>query len=515
MPTHLAMAPITPSANGVHKEMTRLEVGWGAYANTQNVLRRHGKFRNREGITKFADDTSGRVMGFVAYDTADARANIVAGTATGMFYYDSATNAWMDITEEDNELTGTTNNLAVMRAFECDAYGEGSVTAVVLVNGKDAPKIWDNESDVYQDITGAPPVAKCAVVCMGRLVLGNDPDVSPAAVDYSAYLDPNDGWGVNELILGDTAGPIVAMKERGNLAFAVYKTDAIYEGQGSQGGETFTFSAKALDIPGPCSPLAVVSNPEGLHLYLASDGGIYMYDGVQPKLLGEHVREFLSSDLDTDKMGRVFGFYDQRHACMWFFYPKSGFDDIQHAVMVDVNSNSVWPMYYPNHSFSAGVQESILSSTTLGDLTGRTLGSIHQPLSDFSVPKDRIILGSTTGQCYYDLGNTDDGDSVPIIIETGLDDFKAPGDYKTVTSSDHLFLPTSDEQSVSIQIGTSNFGEEPVYDTAQSVSIQTEGPFEFGHRVTGRAISMKITADCETEVQWKQSRLGVANRGKR
>ena len=112
-------------------------------------------------------------------------------------------------------------------------------------------------------------------------------------------------------LLGDTPGKIVTIQEITALAAAVYKEDAIYHcvtqaeflGQNAP----FRFELIKSGIAGPCSQLSVVRMLDGRQAYIATDGGVYVYDGVNPIDTGRHLRKAIQQDLDEYNLGPLLG----------------------------------------------------------------------------------------------------------------------------------------------------------------------------------------------------------------
>lgn len=510
VPTSLPGFPIDPAKAGIRTDLSRLEAGWAAYPSCENVLDHQASFRVRPGLTKVGNSLGSRVVGAISYPAPTDPARLVAVTTTGMAVYNIAGGTWTDVTNPLNPLTGGAANVAILRTLE-----SGANVLTLAINGKDAPIAWANDPLVkYRLLTcEVPRTPRCMVVCNNRLVFGNISELSPQGVDYSNPLDPDHGWGVNEIILGDTPGDIVAMRELGNLAFVVYKSDAIYMAQAIAGAETFTFQFHSAYNAGPLGPAAVLSVGEGLHMYLAIDGGLYKFDGVQPLLLVEHLRTYIASRLDRSRMNRSFAFLDPETSLAYFFYPVKGAAEVMSAVVLDLTTGAAWPWRWSAHGFSCALSAGLEAGVMIKDLP--LIGDMTMTFGEMSTLSPTLLVGDSTGQFYALSGYTDDGVAIPFSWETGDADLGSALNYKLVTASEHEFQPTLATQTVSFQLGTSSSETTPTWEDAQTFDLLDPGPYELGHRLTGRKIAVRFSGSATQPVTWLRSRLFLADGGRR
>jgi hypothetical protein len=510
VPTSLPPVALDPSKAGIHREMSRLEAGWGAYPDCENVINHQASFRVRPGLTKVGNSLAARVVGAMSYPVATDKARLVALTTTGMSVYDITGGTWTDVTDPLHPLTGSAANIGVMRTLE-----SGSSVLTIAINGKDAPVVWANDPATKYRLLGCevPRTPRCMVVCNNRLVFGNITELSPQGVDYSNPLDPDNGWGLNETILGDTPGDIVAMRELGNLSFVVYKSDAIYLAQAIAANETFTYQFHSAYNAGPVGPQAVLSVGEGLHMYLAVDGGLYKFDGVQPLLLAEYLRTYIAQQLDRDRMGRSFSFIDPETSLAYFFYPVKGSVEIMSAIVVDLSTGAAWPWRWTTQGFSCGISAGLETGVRIGDLP--LIGNMTMTFGELSTLNPTLLLGGATGQFYSLFGYTDDGAAIPFSWATGDSDLGAPTLYKLVTASEHEFEPTAVSQPVGFQLGTSESSNEPAYEDVQTFDLRDPGPYELGHRIAGRKFACRFEGSATQPVTWLRSRIFAAPGGNR
>ena len=452
----------------------------------------------------------GRPAGMILYPCEDEAARLVTVTTTGMAHYDAGGDTWTDLTDPDNPLTGGVGNAGVLRVFQ----GSASLL-IIAINGKDEPVVWENEDSAhYRKLDcEVPRTALCQVLCNNRLVFGNIRELGGNGIDFSAFLDPDHGWGTNELLLGETPGDIVAMREFGSSTFVVYKSDATYIGKATPGPETFAFDLKSAYNVGPAGPNAVLSVGEGLHMYLGADGGVYRFDGVQPVVLSEPLRTFVAQRLDRARMGRSFAFFDPDATLAWFFFPVKGSDEINSAVVVDLTGGPAWPMRWPSRGLSCGIAAQVQSGIKIGDLP--LIGEMTMTFGEMASSAPAVILGGVDGQCYRETGYIDDSDAIPFFFETGDKPLGNMTALNPVTHSTHRFKPTADTQLVGFEIGVSVDGESIEWEGEQTFDLSDPGAHELGHRVSGLTYALRFSGQATQPIVWFISQIGAYQGGVR
>lgn len=514
------MATIAPPitipipVQGKRADLDRLAVPpEGAYDLENWILDKDGRFVSRRGFTAFGSSVSERPTGYVQYFNKDGSLKLVKGTNEGWFSYNIGTDDWDDITAGGNELTASAVQFQVFRVFQ-----KAGETLLIGTNEADALKKWDGDAATYSDLAGSPPRAKAMMSIFDRLVLGNllsGGTISPVAIDVSANKDPESGWAsVLTLLLADTTGSIVTMQEIGNLQGVIYTTDSIHRLVAQGDVEPFRQELIQAKIKGPASPACVVEVEEGLHLYLAADASLRRFDGTAVRIFSKAAHAHIAGTADEDKLNRSWGAFDRDTRLAYFVYVPPGGTNPSQGVAVDVDSGAIYPIRFTTLRPSAGAFVTIESGVTIGELVG-TIGEQEGVIGDYATTVRRFIVGEVGGQSLENKGTQDDGVDIPLTYESGLNPLGEIRRYKDVQESEHLFAKAAGAQTVDISIGSSEGGENPTYETAQSIDIGNAGPYILGHRLAGKMFSMKIEASASQEVPWRGSVANVVNRGLR
>lgn len=509
---------IQPPFGGQRCDLDRNQVPETASGYLRNWTKRGGKFRVRPGFELVGTSLGEYPVGVIQYDHHSGDRFTVIATGTKWFAYDITTKDWVDITESGNALTGGEGTHQQFRVFYKD-----NKAWVVGVNGyNDAPKCWDGEGAEYDDIAGSPPNARCIAVCNNRLLLANTytTQANIHQVDVSAFNDFEDGWGAVQTVnLMDTPGEIVTMCELGNLAVAIYKTDAIYMGNAQAASEPFAFTLSAPEIKGPASSRAVVQVPGG-HVYMAFDGSFWAFNGVTPTPLPDSISEHVIQTADTGMLSRAFGFFDAVSKEIWFIYRGRGSGYMNMGVVISLNDMTVWPISFDKIYPGAGTGARLQESTRIGDLY-MPIGELTDPIKDWSHLYDHIILCSNTGRVVAEsaLAHDDDGADITAVVETALVQPSAssqtPQQLFTAQESEHFFNKPSLEQNITVELGYSSRGEDTEYAAPRTIDISDDRT-ALGHRKTAKAFSLRLTAiPTSTRVQWRGSLINGSPRGVR
>jgi hypothetical protein len=386
---------------------------------------------------------------------------------------------------------------------------------------------WDPDSWPigYLQAGNLAPVARCIAVGANRVLLGNLPSVSPSAVEVSAFNDPDRGWGLEQItLLGDTPGEIVGMNELSALSVAMYKTDAIYQAIAQTEflgvAAPFRFELSKAGISGPCSPGSILRNYDGKHIYLARDGGVYMYDGVAPIDGGRNVRRMIQGKIDLNYLGKAWGLVDTERKLVWFFYPsKSGL--VNQGIVISTDQGypwSIWPVELPiGWDFSAGGAIFLEDDITIGDVEElNAYGSAT--LGSFSSGHQQILMG-TRANTWFTQKWEDDGDysdsNLPINIDL-LGGWLTPGGAHRWTADElyHIFSSPDSEMEMLVTLESQQFGEEILKSKAVPLSAGRLRR-RTRHRISGTQFRVGIKAGITRLFHWGGGMLTAKRSGDR
>ena len=488
---------------GLMKHLNELEVPPDGLIDGVNWFNRYGRFKTRPGLTAFAQDTNERPLGFILYNHENEDNRLLMGTDAGLFRHNQATGLWVDITGA--ALGGGDANQVQFRTFP-----KSGNTYVVGINGVANPFVWDGTSAGYVAVGGSPPSAAHAIaVSAKRLLLAKGYNIKCSSIG-----DFDTGWGSElDVNLYDTPGDIVCLKERGNLAHVVYKETSIWNGFAQEELiAPFRYEVAVASVPGPVSPLSVVTIEDGSHCYMAESGAVYRFDGINAISLGEHIQAAIWKAMDRDAVDQAWGVYDPYNNELWYFFVPTGASDINYAIMISFPSMACHAARFHNHYLSAGIKTNIEASTILGNVPGN-LGDQDLQLGDFSLVSGALLFGETGGQVYKSSGETDDGESIQHEFKTGLD--LDPGIWLTLNEIYiDADIPAS-SQSITVTPLVSNEGEAPAEVQPKTVDLATTGPKRTHHRVTGRRFGLKVAGTNDEQIEIAGARYHASPRGLR
>ena len=506
---------IPPCTGGQRADLDQKSVPTGSMYRSMNWVLQDGVFRVRNGFTAFGTSVAERVLAVAQYDHNDGNKRTVLGVPTKWFSWDLSALDWVDITDALDPLTGTYNSVQNFRNF----YKSG-VCYLVGVNGHaDSPKAWNGTDANYTVVGGTPYAARCVAVCANRMLLGNlyiGAAAEPCAVDVSAFNDFESGWlGVTQLTqLTDTPGIITEMREFGNLNTAIYKTDAIYLAIAQSATYPFAFQLVQAGIRGPLNSRAVVSTPSA-HYFLSPDCNVYMFNGYQVTPLPNAIQSQISATADINSLKLAYGYYRSQKKELRFAYPEKLTGDFI-EVRIRLEDNTVWPTKWGNANPSMALESIIEDATLISDLIS-LLSTYTDAIEDWRSFREQTLVAGYDGQIYeVDSALTDDnGNPIDASLETGMVAQPDNRQYFTTQESEHFFNVTPAAQAVSVQLGVSETGEDPVYGAASSIALASTTPRKLGHRVTSRMFSLKLSVAASTRVHWRGSQVNGIPRGYR
>ena len=461
---------------------------------------------------------------------------VFLGTTKNILFLNRTTDEWDDAGPAAG-FTGTRESAPVIfRAFD-----QGGETWILATNGKDQPVMWNEDMvdpklfiDIVEDGgTDKPPVASAMAISANRVLFGGLP-ANPYGVTASALNDHRTGWKgsatgtkwVTYGILADTPGKIVGMMEITGLSVAVYKEDAIYHAIAQAeflGTEApFRFELAKSGIAGPCSALSVVRMMDGRQAYLSLDGGVYLYDGVNPQDCGRHIRTAIQQDIDEYHMGLSWGMIDPYRQLLWFHYPTSG-GKTNRGLVLQIDQPPPWPAWrvaFPyGWDMATGGRIFNFSDKTIGSFTEK-FGDVSAPLGSFASGRYDMTLIRANKSMYRQKW-TDDGDytdaTIPIDFNwtQGWENLGDPWEFSTVHEAQHIIDSPDPSFLARFQIAAqqANVNDIEVDD------IEYIGPsvpqMKTSHRITGTRMAAIMSGSIKRIFRWGGCCLYHSRRGPR
>lgn len=514
------------------------------------------------GYPEFSEDY-GDVTSIYQADMDNEDKAILVGTTKQILKLDRSTNLWVEQTSggdagpptyPDTRMGGAHgDNPVLFRTFEVEGK-----TYILSTNGESYPMIWhpdlpggkarfmgqilDSVNDPRYNTgnTGDPnysidgddaPVARCIAIAANRVLLLNLPGVSSGGVDVSDFNDPDRGFSkVQMTILGDTPGPIVSANEISALQVAVYKTDAIYHAVAQTEflgvAAPFRFELVKAGISGPCSPLCVLNMHTGTHAYLATDGGIYVYDGAAPKDVGRNVRRLIQPYLDENTREKAWGMSDPHRKLLWFFFPTksaTGAPILNRGVVMATDQGfpwPVWPVKFPDGwQMAAGMRAFFLTDKALGEMGEVMTGYGDSTLGSFTSGREEMIMGRLNNTWYTQQWDdrtdyTDDGTLIDVLMQSGWHPLGSTIDLKTVHELYHVFRPEDDGLTLDVNLLARQLNQK-IIDQGSRTLVQSDIDTRTQHRATGERFAVKLAGSISRMFRWGGATATFTRRGTR
>lgn len=195
--------------------------------------------------------------------------------------------------------------------------------AVIVCNGHDGIGLAASTGGSFTGISGAPSAS--IIESVGLFVLafnwddGTDHHAdgwwSCALGDYTDWTPNITTQAANGRFL-DSAGAVTAAR-RINDGIIAYKKRSMYFGQYVGGDIIWQWSQVATNIG--CVGQDAVVNAGGVHYFVGADD-IYMFDGSQPRSIGQAIKRWFFADADPDHLHRVIAVHDRNDDHVYFWY---------------------------------------------------------------------------------------------------------------------------------------------------------------------------------------------------
>ena len=301
----------------------------------------------------------------------------------------------------------------------------------------------------------------------------------PDAVVYSGTVltGGHKTWYPGDILrLADTPGEIVASQEMGTQMIAIYKTDAIYTLSSQSGVSPFAPSLRASGMEGPVSPRSVIAISDTSHIFLARDGGLYMFSGSSPQTLGDQFRTWIAREIDPEYAHLSFLIFDpERNEIHAYYSPRGAGGVVRKGMVVDVSKQPFtgWPVLWPKQITTYGTASNTPPGTVQDwDILCATMhfeGGQDVKASDITIPASETVTSPTTkyqelylgtenqplasprtgvetGRIFKtsDVGN-DYGTPIEAMMESGISDLGDPDGQKVLLE---IEFPASDKTFV-------------------------------------------------------------------
>jgi hypothetical protein len=457
--------PLPPPKLGIRADVPPYEIPAGYFWRSTNVLFRHGRLRERAGLSPILTAAIGdRISGgFTFKDGARTRHTLVATQAkwyelTGGGGFTDISGAFVGTAEPENP-------------WRFVAFPSSAQTFAIGTNFAEPPQLWDGVAPTISPVPGNPPVARDVTVCGNFVILGNIVEggaPSPSALRISGFNDPSD-WTSGHVDLADTNDDIVAVRGLSRTTFAIYKDASIYVGTLQAGLFPFSFELIAR-MPGPCSPSAVVAAGQ-VHYYIGQDGRLYRFDGLTANPISTPVDALLQNDqlpsfFASPQRARCWAGYNAFDQRVWFFYVGPKDVDPYRAVAHHLESGELTLHDYP-YTLTAGWEGDDASIIAWDDLTSFTwdnIGETFPTWDSFGGNQSPILaIGAGSGQVYrqrYDEG--DHGVPIDSQWELPLKPWLGMENTSHFDGIENFFEQRSAGATATLEVGVSEALAEPV-----------------------------------------------------
>ena len=499
MPTSVDLIHLLQPLSGVRPDISRTGIPDAAAYYSENIARLAGKVVLRPGLIKLSDSLTGVVTSIMSFISEVFEKTTIVQTTRKIYRYDYNTNQFIDISGTVT-LGGSSQFLSQMRVFF-----RNDASAVISVNGVDTPKVWQpSVGGAIRDVAGNPPVAHAVAVLANRVIMAHDGKL----ISVSAFNDFDAGWPSTQIVnLADTPGAIVSIVERSSLMAYIFKEDAMYEMQATGGKYPFRFEMRAAGIVGPASSQAIVTLPSGQFLYLGWDGNVYSFDGVNVQLASTAAQAVLARTADVKHIYTSFGYFDNKLQAAVFFFPDMRWEWPSMAIALTYPDMAVFPFRF-NFPITAAAIVPLITP-----LTWEQIVAIWGPDRTWEamVDEDEVPVFGSDGKLYSFNGLNDDGTPIDMRIESKA--VPNDGSWHTLHTTEHMFSGTLINPQVEI-VGSEIGEDESLLDASQLFNAQL-WRYESQHRVTARTFAFNLTAQLNSQIEYKGSMLSLARAWRR
>ena len=421
-----------------------------ALAVCQNMFRSNkGRLIIRPGYKELAaSGPGGRIMGSIYYRTAAAVDRTVAVNRTQIWRFDGS--AWVNIT--NTALNGSTTNEPRFAIFP-----EGSPIAynLLVCNNQVADQLWDGAAATCSDLTGSPPVFADMKV-LGNRVIGL---VRPNTIRISGFNSSSSWPSGNAIILADSGDIMVGMERLNRTTIGVYGDSSQWVLRQQQG--SFPVRPEWIsDYPGPISARSIVKVGDK-NYWLAEDGNVYSFDGVQVVPVGYAMKRFVLDNLGFENRAMSHGFSRSTFEVIEWIFPSATASAPDTGIFYNVRTGEMGRTNY-GAAITASSQWRAVSLVTWDSLSALTWNNVSATYATWdslgSAANKAELLGDSNGQVHMvGFGDgSDNGTAIEAVWEYGL--IPAGGTDKNFRplAWETFFRQTSNSTTVQTFIGTTN-----------------------------------------------------------
>lgn len=430
-------------------------VGPEAVVDGQNmVLTVDGRYGCRPGYVRFGNTglTEPPLGSFFFRDSGSSPRYIMAG-ATAWATYNSATDAWTDITPGGDPLTGDATTPVRFTTFLQTAK-----VWVLGTNNVDTIKRWEPTLAEYTEIA-ASPAARDITVLANRVVVVNTVESGvryAARVKWSAAADATTWPALGFVDLAGAGEELIGIERLSRTTAALYRTNSIWLLNAQPGGDATAFVPEQVSTgeAGPISPAAIV--PVGRsHYYIGRDGKVYQFGGVDPVVISEPINLLLDDTIDPAYWSTAHGVYYARRREIWWWVTKKGESSPQSAFVFDLDGQR-WEV---EQRFSIGVTASVQAEdarTGAWDSDDATWDSDESTWDDAEGGPELLVLLGTSDNRALTFGRVTNDDGNAISFSWTLPIVYAGQSSKLLVDEvEHYFKAVEadgDEPSITVQV---------------------------------------------------------------
>ena len=366
-----------------------------------------GTLKTISGTSKYVATAVGaaitRLMKFYKTNTTTGVTTpyLLAATATGVYYWNTATSAWVALG------TGYSSG-----QWDFINYQISDVDYIFLGNGA-VMKKWDGTT--YSDWGGSPPLGK-SITLSDERVWVTGVTSKPYSVYYSDDLNP-ENWTGGE----DAAGQIDVPTWDGGVCIGVtttfsdvviWKTNTVHRVLGTYPG---VYEVKEVySAVGAIAERTIVSS--GAKAFFLSKDGLYYYDGVSADtLLGDKAKDIVINP-----------------------------SYVQNAVSI-IYKNKLYC------AFPEGTSTTNNAVFVYDLLNGALMVWRGISVTDFMEYNDELLFSTSAGYVLHidDAATTFDGTSISAYWETPWQDLDA---YRKTKTTDTLYFYASGTGSLKVDV---------------------------------------------------------------